>query len=107
MAKTKHKVTLAVEQATSDLLVALGSNEPVHTYTLVRKSSRPFRECRVENETLFNAYSDPIVGTNIGNYIKSTCPNCIGVYPKAFIPDNRVRRSNNTKKPGLMIHFKV
>lgn len=108
MSRTKHTVTIAVEQSLKDVLIALGvPSDPFTTRTQHRESSKSFRECRVENDTVFEAYHDPVVAANIGAYIKATCPNCIGVYPKAFIPDNRVRRSNNTRKAGLMIHFKV
>jgi actin-like ATPase involved in cell morphogenesis len=108
MSRTKHPAVIAVEQCVTDVLSILGSTEPVTSRTLERTNTpKPYREVRIWNETIFEAYHSPALRQSIGTHIKESIPNVIGVYPKQYIPDNRVRHTNNTDKSGLMIHVKL
>lgn len=105
MSKQKHKIVVLVEQAITDALAVLGKDTTFSSYTLARTStSRPYREIRIENQDIFDAYRNPKHALGIGNHLKAMIPDIIGVYPKEYIPSNKVLANNNVRKTGLMIH---
>ena len=107
MARPIPESVKKVISALEEICEALGNDIRFEYRTLIRvNTSRSYREIRIDSNELFGAYNDNVVAECIGDIIKRRVPGVIGVYPKQFIPDNKVRSANNVCRSGLMIHVK-
>ena len=113
MGRKTLQIITNVREILTKILTAEGVSVNFHHTTHVRtdNTSRPYREIRVYNDTLWEMYNDPfykkLLGENIGEYIQRMVPGVISVTSKQYTPSNEVLDHNNVVYGGLLIHVEL